>query len=125
MHVHAAATDARMHVPCAVSAVRAVCVRAPRVGVEVEQVLLATRGLQPAHAARALVERHPLLSRVAAVDALHVLVLGQVGRALVLADDVHAAMRALCRSAALGRRGGGGGGRGDSPRAAQREALEH
>ena len=79
-----------------------------RVGVEVEEVLLASRGLQPAHAARPLVKAHPLLARVAAVDALHVPVLRQVGRALVLADDVHTAMPATPRSAAVGRRGGSG-----------------
>ena len=67
-----------------------VAARVARVAVEVKQVLLAARGLQPAHAACALVERDALLARVPAVHTLHVTVLGQVARALVLADDVHA-----------------------------------
>ena len=129
---------------CVCTCVRA-CVRVPWVGVEIEQILLAARGLQPAHAARPLVKGHPLLARVAAIDALHVPVLRQVGRALVLADDVHAVMRAAPCSAAVGRQSGGVAGRGrggaedgrggheeraarrgaGSPRPAQREPLQH
>ena len=47
-----------------------------RVGVEVDEVLLAARRLHATHAARALVEGDALFTRVPAVDVLHVRVLG-------------------------------------------------
>eukprot|EP00966_Prymnesium_polylepis_P305377 7056707-Prymnesium_polylepis.1 len=59
-----------------------------RVGVQVDQVLLAARRVHAAHPACAHVERQALLAGVAAVNTLHVRMLGQLARALVDADDV-------------------------------------